>query len=156
MQVYVIRHAHAIDSEDDSRRPLSPRGEQQVRALADFLRRSGAFQPEEIWHSSLVRSRQTAELLVHRLKLAAPLTLMPDLQPEDDPRAVVRRIHATKHVGAIAIVGHEPHLSALASLLVVGRAEPPSFVMKKCAALALEGAASHWQVRWHVSPEVIA
>ncbi len=152
--LYLVRHAHAVDAEENLARPLSVRGEQQVRALAEFLRRSGAFQPAEFWHSPLVRSRQTAELLASRLKLAAPLRLMPDLEPEDDPRALARRIKATAHT--VAVVGHEPHLSALASLLVTGRMDAPVFVMKKCAALALEGAGAHWQVRWHVSPEVIA
>jgi phosphohistidine phosphatase len=153
MHVTLIRHAHAVDVEPDAARPLSKRGELQVRALADFLRRSGVFQPEEIWHSPLVRARQTAEQLVGRLRLTAPLALMPDLEPEADPRAVARRIKASSH--AVAIVGHEPHLSALASLLVAGRMDAPVFVMKKCTALALEGAGSHWMVRWQVSPDLL-
>ena len=154
MLLYLIRHAHAVDGEVDAARPLSKRGEQQVRDLADFLRRSESFQPDEIWHSPLVRARETAQLLAQRLKLAAPLALMPDLEPGDDPRAVARRIKATSH--SLAVIGHEPHLSALASLLVVGKPEAPAFVMKKCAALALEGAGSSWMVCWFVSPEVIA
>lgn len=154
MQVYLIRHAHALDLEEDAVRPLSSRGQDQVRLVAPFLKRSGLFQPQEIWHSPLVRSRQTADLLAQRLQLTAPLTLMPDLEPEDDPRAVARRIKAMPH--PLAIVGHEPHLSALATLLVAGRTEPPCFSMKKCAVLALEGAAAHWTVRWHISPELIA
>jgi phosphohistidine phosphatase len=66
---------------------------------------------------------------------------------------VARRIKAIPR--PIAVVGHEPHLSALATLLVVGRAEPPSFLMKKCAALALDGGGDFWSVRWHVSPELL-
>jgi phosphohistidine phosphatase len=153
MVTYLVRHAHALDANTDAERQLSARGELQVRTLAEFLRRSHEFQPTEIWHSSLVRARQTAELLAGRLKLAAPLTLMPDLEPEADPRAVARRIKATSR--AVAIFGHEPHLSALASLLVAGRTEPAAFTMKKCAALALEGAGDHWVARWHVSPDLL-
>ncbi len=154
MHVHLIRHAHAVDPTENPARPLSARGELQVKNLAAFLARSGLFQPAEFWHSPLVRSRQTAELLAARLRLAAPLTLMPDLEPEDDPRAVARRIKASAH--PLAIVGHEPHLSALASLLVTGRAEAPVFLMKKCAVLALDGAGAHWMVRWHISPDLIA
>lgn len=154
MLIYLIRHADARDAEQDELRPLSPRGEQQVRALADFLRRNDAFRPDEIWHSSLLRARQTAELLVKRLAVPAPLRLMPDLEPAADPRAVARRIKATPR--SVAVVGHEPHLSALASLLVTGKAEPPAFLMKKCAALALDGAETQWQARWHLSPELLA
>jgi phosphohistidine phosphatase len=122
-------------------------------SLAAFLRRSQLFQPEEFWHSSLLRSRQTAALLAERLSLSAPHSLMPDLEPDDDPRAVARRIKATAH--PLAIFGHEPHLSALATLLVAGKTAPATFVMKKCSALALEGVGAHWMVRWHVSPDLI-
>ena len=154
MTVYLIRHAHAVDAAENPERPLSTRGCDQVFALAAFLKRSGLFQPAEFWHSPLVRSRETAQLLGKRLRLSIPFRLMPDLEPEDDPRAAARRIKAAKQ--PVAIVGHEPHLSALATLLVVGKMDLPVFVMKKCSALALEGVGPHWSVRWHVSPDLIA
>jgi phosphohistidine phosphatase len=153
MRIYLIRHAHAVDETEDSKRPLSRRGIGQTRDLARFLKPAGRFEPKEIWHSSLVRSRQTAELLEEHLTLDAPLILVPDLEPEDDPQHLARRL---KDAGrAVAVVGHEPHLSALASLLVTGRPTPPVFVMKKAAILALEGAGSYWVVRWHWSPKLI-
>ena len=154
MQLYLIRHAHAVDAEEDPERPLSKRGVNQVAGLARFLRRSDLFRPEQFWHSSLSRSRQSVELLSQRMRLEAPHTLMPDLEPEDDPRAAARRIKAVTH--SLAIVGHEPHLSMLATLLVIGKMDYPAFVMKKCSALALEGEGAHWSVRWHVSPDLIA
>lgn len=153
MKLYLIRHAHAVDAEEDPERPLSKRGVDQVTSLAAFLRRSDLFEPQDFWHSPLARSRQTAQILAQRLRLDVPQTLMPDLEPEDDPRAAARRIKATTH--DLAVVGHEPHLSALATLLVVGKMEFPVFVMKKCSALALEGMGGHWSVRWHVSPDLI-
>lgn len=154
MIVYLIRHAHAVDSEENSERPLSRRGQEQARALAAFLERSGQFEPAEFWHSPLARSRETAELLGEGLRVSAPYLLVPDLQPESDPRLAARRIKVATH--PVAIVGHEPHLSALATLLVVGARDAPAFVMKKCSALALEGAGRHWSVRWHVSPDLFA
>lgn len=154
MIVYLIRHAHAVDPDKDPERPLSARGRTQVAALANFLKRSGLFQPSEFWHSPLLRARETAELLRQRLSLASPCLLVPDLEPEDDPRAAARRVRVTTH--DIAVVGHEPHLSTLATLLLTGKSDLPLVVMKKCSALALEGAGSHWTVRWHVSPELIA
>jgi phosphohistidine phosphatase len=154
MRIYLIRHADAVEAEDDSARALSPRGVRQTRDLARFLKPAGRFEPDEIWHSPLVRSRQTAELLRKHLHLAAPLALVDDLKPEDDPQRAARRVRAAGHT--VAVVGHEPHLSALASLLVAGKAAPPVFVMKKAAVLALEGAGPHWMVRWHWSPKLIA
>jgi phosphohistidine phosphatase len=154
MNVYLVRHAHAVGADVDATRPLSPRGREQVLALADFLAPSGGFQPAEFWHSPLVRSRQTAELLARRLHLDVPRSLMPDLEPESDPRAAARRLKVATH--AVAIVGHEPHLSALATLLIGGKAGLPVFVMKKCSVLALEGIDVHWSVRWHISPDLLA
>jgi len=154
MNVYLVRHAHAVGADVDAIRPLSPRGREQVRALADFLAPSGEFQPAEFWHSPLLRSRETAELLARRLQLDVPSSLIPDLEPESDPRAAARRVRDAAH--AVAIVGHEPHLSALATLLIGGKAGLPVFVMKKCAVLALEGIEMHWSVRWHISPDLIA
>ena len=155
--LHLVRHAHAVDAADDgddAARPLSPKGREQVRRLGRFLREANAFQPEEIWHSPLVRAQESAVLLRRHLRLKTPLVLMPGLEPEDDPRAVARRLRTATR--SVAIVGHEPHLSALASLLVCERAAPPAFVMKKCAALTLEGTGRFWMVRWHVSPELLA
>jgi phosphohistidine phosphatase SixA len=132
---------------------LSARGEEEVRRLADFLRGKACFAPEEIWHSPLRRAVQTAERLARDLGLTKALTVVDGLRPEDDPRAMARRLEARPH--SIAIVGHEPFMSALGSLFVTGRMEPPVVVMKKGAVLALEGSSSRWSVRWHVSPEVL-
>jgi phosphohistidine phosphatase len=152
--LYLIRHAHAVDHTEDPARPLSKRGRDQVRALAAFLGTAKGFAPAEIWHSPLVRSRETAERLAGHMKLAAELSLVPGLEPEDDPAEFVKRLQPT--LESVAVVGHEPYLSALASLLVRGASAPPVFVMKKCAALALEGEGRFWMVRWHVSPELLA
>lgn len=154
MRVYLVRHAHAVDADADPARPLSARGVEQLKTLAKFLRPSGAFAPGEIWHSPLARSRETAELLAKHLRLTVPLKLVPGLEPDDDPAVVATRLKAC--ASPVAIVGHEPHLSALATLLITGRTEPAKFTMKKSAALALEGIGPHWSVRWHVSPELLA
>lgn len=153
MVVYLIRHAHAWDGEDDAARPVSKKGLRQISALGRFLRGSGSLATEEVWHSPLARSRQTAKLMVKRLKLRAKLVEVSGLTPEAEPALVAKRL-ARCHE-SLAIVGHEPHLSALASLLVAGSQEPPLFVLKKCAVLALKRSGTHWQVLWQVSPDVI-
>ena len=154
MELFLIRHAHAIDGEDDARRALSPRGRQQVRALAEFLARSGAFSPAEIWHSPLDRSRETAERLVRPLELESRLVEVPGLEPGDDPARFLSRLKDVRE--PLAIVGHEPHLSTLATLLVGGRSSLPIFIVRKSTVIALEGVGSHWQVRWQIAPELLA
>ena len=153
-ELYLIRHAHAVDAEEDPERPLSDRGRKQVRTLAKFLRRSGVLQPREIWHSSLARSHETAQLLARGLHLGAPLVLAAGLEPDDEPAEIARQLETIRH--PIAMVGHEPYLSALTSLLVAGPQGRAMFAMKKCAALALDGSGARWQVRWFVTPELLA
>lgn len=153
MLLYLIRHAHAVDAAEDPERPLSRRGIAQVRALTNFLKGSDEFAPDEIWHSPLLRSQETAELLKQGLRLKATPLLVPGLEPDDDPAAIARRL--TQANASVAIVGHEPHLSALASLLVAGQASPPRFVMKKGSILALEGLTPYWMVRWHLRPDLL-
>lgn len=165
MLLHLVRHAHALAEDEDPARPLSPRGRAEVARLARFLGASGVFRPAQIWHSPLVRSRQTADDLAARLLLADALRVeIPGLLPEDDPRTLAQRLHLhPKDRGDIALVGHEPHLSALASLLVRGKARPDLFVLKKSALLSLELTASthkktghaRWRARWHLSPELL-
>lgn len=153
MQLFLIRHAHAEDGAPDALRPLSKRGRQQTRRLARFLRQCGDFAPEEIWHSPLLRAHETAALLGRGARVRAPRQEVAGLAPEDSPALLARRL--AQESRTLALVGHEPHLSALASLLVAGAAEPARFAMKKGAALALEGTGRHWTVRWHVHPDLL-
>src|SRR5207253_5241196 len=106
----------------------SQRGHEQVKVLAEFLKKSGAFTPEEVWHSPLIRARQTAQELVERLALVVRTTEAPGLLPDDNPAATAARLR--KAPRSLAVVGHEPHMSALASLLVGATAEPPVFQFK--------------------------
>lgn len=151
--LYLVRHAHAAEAEDDAIRPLSKRGHRQIEDLANFFRPSGAFRPEEFWHSPLRRARETMDALRRELDLHTRHFEHPELLPEAAPAAIVRKLHGIS--APLALVGHEPHLSALASLLVTGGAEPVVFAMKKAAVLALEPAGPRWCVRWHVSPEIV-
>ena len=151
MDVHLIRHAHAEDTVPDEARRLSPRGRRQARALARLLRATGEFATAEIWHSTLRRARETAELLAPAAP-GAPLREQTGLAPEDDPAAVARRLARTRE--PVAIVGHEPLLSALASRLVTGAADPVVFHVRKASALALTRVGGRWVVRWFLPPEV--
>lgn len=153
MIVYLIRHAEAADLVPDHARPLTAHGRHQVALLAQFLKRSRAFAPAEVQHSPLVRARETAQLLLHELALAVPLRPVAGLTPEDDPRLFAATLE--RMTRPTAVVGHEPHLSALASLLVGGSMLPTVFAMNKGATLALERGGPRWTVRWHIEPEML-
>lgn len=163
MRVFLVRHGHALADQEDPRRALSAHGREITGAVAGFLKSSGSLATvQAIWHSPLVRSCETADLLVKALGLDVLLIEAPGLLPEDDPAPIADRLDRADH--PVMIVGHEPQLGALATLLVRGKVKPVGFEFRKSAVLALEKTSgSHrrsgrarWRVRWHLSPELLA
>ncbi|HTQ31578.1 MAG TPA: histidine phosphatase family protein [Opitutaceae bacterium] len=160
MQLYLIRHADAVAEQENSLRPLSARGRAECGRLVAFFQRNNALRPAQFWHSPLARSLETARLLAEGLKLDAALVETPGLLPEDDPVEIVTRIEEMDTSMNLALVGHEPHLSALATLLVRGKLRPVGFEVKKGAVLAFEPAGGvhkksgrrRWHALWHVDP----
>ena len=155
MELYLIRHAHALAEEVDPGRPLSPKGRAQVRRLAKFLRGQCGFSPVEFWHSPLARSRQTARLLAAAIAPTAKVNEATNLEPEAPPKLVAARLKSVRR--SLALVGHEPHLSLLAALLITGEAKPDVFKLRKSAVLCLDRItpqASAWRVRWLLAPEL--
>lgn len=151
--LYLIRHAHALDDADDAARTLSSRGRAEVMRLARWLQPSAAFEPAKVWYSPLVRARETAELLLGELGLAVRSTERAELDPDADPGLAAKAIAG--ETKPLALFGHEPHLSALASLLVAGTARPVVFTFRKATVLALEPVGrSRWSVRWQLSPDL--
>jgi len=151
--IYLIRHAHALDGADDNVRPLSGKGRKQIRQVGGFFRGNGLLATKEFWHSPLVRARDTAKRLAARLGGGVKLVEVNGLRPEDDPAVMAKRLKAVRR--SVAVVGHEPHLSALASLLVAGQAQPPLFVVRKGAVVCLERTRGRWVLRWQVEPDLL-
>jgi phosphohistidine phosphatase len=150
MQVFILRHAHAADGADDAARPLSVKGRRQVRRMAAFLKRGERMPAREFWHSPLVRARDTALLLGARLGGEVKLVEVAGLESAANPAIMARRLQKVQR--PVVVVGHEPHLSALATLLLTGRTEPPVLDLKKGAVAALERTGRRWALLWLVSP----
>jgi phosphohistidine phosphatase len=141
---------------------LSAQGRETTRNVAAFFQTNGALASvRAVWHSPLPRAKETAVLLAKELRLDALLIEAPGLLPGDDPAWVADRLEQVDRT--VLIVGHEPHLGALATLLVRGKVKPVGFDVKKTAILALEKAGGNhkksgracWRVRWHLSPELL-
>jgi phosphohistidine phosphatase len=151
--VYLVRHAHASAGKDDGMRPLSRRGREQIRRMGRFLRKSGGMAAREFWHSPLVRSRDTAKRLVKHLKVHAKLTEVEGLLHDDPPSIMAKRLARVRR--SVAVVGHEPHLGAMLSLLVAGSASPVLFELKKGAVVEIVREGSHWKIQWQVTPGLL-
>lgn len=167
MRIWILRHAHALAAEDpseaaDARRPLSKSGRAATRALGRWFRHAGLLrETKALWHSPLARAVETAEIFRAAAQLRAPLREVTGLGHGDDPEIMAARLEKLSGPPVI-LVGHEPHLSALATLLVSGRTRPVQFELKKGAILALERVPQRhrnrrrrWIARWLVAPELV-
>lgn len=118
--------------------------------LAVFLKRGRLIETKEFWHSSLVRARTTAERLAADLGGKIKLSAVSGIEPYADPEPLAARLRSLRR--PVAVIGHEPHLSAVATLLLDGKPAASLVVLKKGAVLALERSGRRWAVRWLVSP----
>jgi phosphohistidine phosphatase len=155
--LYLIRHADALPGDPDEARPLSPEGREQVRSLGAFFRRCRGedLVPAEIWHSPLARAGETATSLALGAGWNSRRREVEGLQPDDNPAVIAERLESFDR--PLALVGHNPHLTLLATLLVTGRSAPPAFLVRKCALIGLEPARGRgrgsWVVDCHIVPQ---
>lgn len=113
MDLLLWRHAEAEDGDDDMKRRLTERGEQQAERMAQWIR---THQPLKmrIVASPAIRTQQTVQAL--KLPFETNRKIGPD--------ACVSELIATSGWpsanGAVLIVGHQPSLGRLAALLLGG------------------------------------
>lgn len=122
MNLYIIRHAIAVDRgtpeyADDSQRPLTDKGKKKMRQIAKGLHTLGV-DFDLILSSPYVRARETAEILAEVIKTKTDIAFSENLIPMGDPDFLIAEMNEKYSANSIALVGHEPHLSALISLLV--------------------------------------
>ncbi|TAK92914.1 MAG: phosphohistidine phosphatase SixA [Verrucomicrobia bacterium] len=125
MKLYILRHAEAAEPSDaryanDAARPLTAKGIKRTRQLANALRQM-EITFDVIFSSPLVRARQTAEIVARSLMLEKNLRVINQLSPSSAYVDLIAQIEHVHHsVEAVMLVGHEPHLSGLISLLCTG------------------------------------
>ena len=142
MELYVIRHARAADGGfygEDGDRPLTPEGRQHAADLGHALARHNV-RFDDVVTSPYVRAGETAELVLVGVGQPEGLRVARELLPEMPPALMLHHVIepalAEGHL-RLAIVGHEPSLGALLSLLLQRRNVRPS--KGACVALQLTG-----------------
>jgi len=158
MQLLVIRHGIAVERGTpgipDEDRPLTPEGEEKfaeaAKGLAALVER-----PDALLTSPLLRAKQTAALAA-----AAWGRIEPEETPAlaggsfEEQAAVLDRYRGE---ATVAVVGHEPHLSALLARLLGSRHDDRVAFKKGGAALVdVPGRlAGGGQLVWFLPPKVL-
>lgn len=158
MIVYLVRHAIAeergADWPDDGLRPLTQKGVTRFRAVADGLAKRGV-KVGAIFSSPLVRARQTAELLVPAWA-EVPIQTVDELAPEHTPASLAKALVDRAAQKAVALVGHEPDLGALAAWMIGAKSPLP---FKKGGVACIECGdtlkAGEGTLIWLVTPKLV-
>jgi phosphohistidine phosphatase len=138
MRVTLIRHAEAgDDAPRDEDRALTARGREDARRLGQALARRGV-EFSLLVTSPLVRAVQTAEIVASEIRYRDRIAVTDLLVPEGTASQVVAFLKATERQleesPSIALVAHEPILSAVAAALIGKPRHPP---LRKTEALRI-------------------
>ena len=158
MRLLIVRHAIAVAAGmpgiPDAERPLTPAGAKKFRDAAKGL--AAILDPSDVLLASpLLRARQTAEIAA-----AAWGRVTPRRTPAlaggsfEEVAEVVDRFRARD---LVAVVGHEPSLSALLARLL-GTSHEARLAFKKGGAALLEvsdGLAGGGQLVWYLPPRLL-
>jgi phosphohistidine phosphatase len=135
MNLYILRHGIAVDHgtpgyAKDADRPLTPEGERKLGQIAEAMQALElAF--DVILSSPYVRARQTAEIIAEALDARKKLEFANSLACGGDKKELVEYLRRLQPVPEnVLLVGHEPYLSELVSLLVAG-SESSCVMLKK-------------------------
>jgi phosphohistidine phosphatase len=152
MEVYLVQHGEAKPEAIDPARPLTDHGREEVERVA---RRAAALrlQVAEIRHSDKLRARQTAEILAAQLSPSAGGLEVEGLAPEDDPGRARAEVESARE--PLMLVGHLPHLSRLASLLLVGDPAREIIRFRNGAIVCLVKTERGWLLKWILTPELV-
>jgi phosphohistidine phosphatase len=131
MEIYILRHGIAVERgspgyKKDSERPLTKEGEDKMSQIAKAILAMD-LKFDVIFSSPYVRAADTARIVAEQLD--EDVTFTDHLTPDGNPLEVIGEINDAKGQ-RILLVGHEPFLSGLISLLITGGSDA-SIELKK-------------------------
>ncbi len=134
MECLLFRHGIACERQDwsgeDEDRPLTEKGATRARQSGRGLLTLRVV-PTHILSSPLTRALETAAILQSLLRSQPRIRVCNELNPEVAPRALLSLLDTLPSDAVVLCIGHEPHLSRTAGVLLTG---------KPCSGLSLKKA----------------
>jgi phosphohistidine phosphatase len=152
MKLYLLRHGKAGEAPRDEDRELTSGGAKAIKKAAAFLKDREAA-PAAIWQSGLVRAEQSAKIVAKALGLKSRLSQHGGMAPMDPVQAIRSQIEAFK--GDLMLVGHQPFLGSLVSLLVLGSVDREVLDLRTSGVVCLETISKtggFWKILWAWNP----
>lgn len=156
MRLYLVQHAQAKRKEEDPARPLSDKGEKDIRKMAATLKDHANIQINAIFHSGKTRAKQTAQALAEALSPNQGIREVEGLDPLADVEVWTKRLVSGEVEEETMLVGHLPHLGRLASRLICENEEQEVVSFRQGGVVCLErGEEGGWTVNWILIPELV-
>jgi len=130
MNLYILRHGIAENSgrtspAADAQRRLTPAGAKKMLRIAAGMK-STKLEFDLILTSPYPRAKETATIVADVFGAVKKLEISPALVPHGNPKQLIddiNRHHPDRK--NVLLVGHEPYLSRLISLLLIGDTKLP-------------------------------
>ncbi len=152
MPVYLVQHGQAASEAQDPARPLTEGGREEVERVARHAATIG-LRVAEIWHSGKLRALQTAEIFRGHLRPEPALREQRGMNPGDDPALILPQLRAA--AAPVMLVGHLPHLSRLASLLLISDPGRGVIQFRNAGIVSLALGEGGWVVQWILPPDLV-
>ena len=140
MTLYLLRHGIAEDKtvdKPDRDRTLTPRGRARMRRAAVGLRVLVGH-VDEIFTSPYPRAAETAAIAAASLPKGPKPRTLDALAHGTSPMEALRLLRSVAKGEHVMLVGHEPELSRLASLLLTGSIDGMHLDLKKGGCIAID------------------
>ena len=154
MRLFLIQHGLAKSKDEDPNRPLTEQGREDSDAMAKIIASGLKDPPKHIYHSGKARAEETALIFADRLGAKSVVESADGLSPMDNPKEWFDQIKDI-HVDTM-LVGHMPHLSRLASLILTGKPDTEVISFANSGVVCLQRDNSdEWSVAWMIVPRLV-
>ena len=155
MRLYLVRHGKSeYGLEEDAKRPLSPRGREDITAMAAYLVDQD-IAVSNIIHSTLTRARQTAEIFAKAIGPGTQMTEMNGIEPWGNVNDFAKVAQTWSH--DTMVCGHEPFMGLAAAQLMTGSTDDDVVDVKTGTVMALSPShySDNWSMRWMLTPRIV-
>lgn len=162
MELYIVRHAIAVDRYDssvtsDQERWLTKEGiEKMEKAAYGFQKIVSKL--DCIFTSPYRRAKETADILAKAYSKPVPVRELDELKPGALFVDIIPHLKKQPTDSKIAIVAHEPDLSSMISVLLAGN-QRIQVAMKKGAICRIDFMENDWmgagELVWFLPPKIL-
>ena len=153
MKLYLVQHGESLEKEINPERPLSPKGTEDIKILAEFLSIRIPV-VSTIFHSGKLRAKQTAELMALKITNKNGVQKLLGIEPTDFIAPIAYEIESWDEDTIVA--GHLPFMAKLVSKLTTGDEAVSTVAYEPGSIVCLEKVTEKkWLILWMLRPTLL-